>query len=155
MTPEQFNNIFQDTIMELEKLVVYKGGIYANEKNRLHNFDRAAEIQGISPIHACQGMWTKQLTTLIDAIKQPYETWTQDRCDKVINDLLVYLILTKALFYRTYGWETKSKQTPQPLGDLSHGSFPNPTTSFPNGVRCMISNYIYSDVHRHIQECPE
>lgn len=117
MTPEQFNNIFQDTIMELERLVAFKGGIYANTKNRLHNFDHAAHIDQITPLEACRGMWRKQLVTLLDAIDNANDlhplrdgNWTQERCDEVINDLLVYLVLTKAIFYREYGWTPKSTQ---------------------------------------------
>jgi hypothetical protein len=107
MTPQEFNNIFQDTIMALENLVKAKGETYATGNNRLHNFDRAADIigRGDDAIKACQGMWTKQLISLLDALDAlPRQTWNQERCDEVINDLLVYLILTKALFYRAYGW---------------------------------------------------
>lgn len=110
MKPKQFSNIFQDTMMELEKLVDFKGGQYANNENRLHNFDMAASILNCPPWQACCGMWAKQLVALLDAIEQQNDTWTQERCDEVINDLLVYLILTKALFYRNRGWEPKSKQ---------------------------------------------
>jgi len=111
MTPQEFNNIFQDTIMALETLVEDKGTVYATGNNRAHNFDRAAEILGRKYNHndaliACRGMWVKQLVSLFDAIEgQP---WDQARCDEVIDDLLVYLILTKALFYRAYGWTTKT-----------------------------------------------
>jgi hypothetical protein len=118
MNPQEFNNIVQDTIMELERLVSFKGGLYANEQNRLHNFDRAAAIEDCSSIQACKGMWSKQLVSLLDAIDISTDfrseshdpNWQQDRCDEVINDLLVYLILTKALFYRAYGWTPRSKQ---------------------------------------------
>jgi hypothetical protein len=117
MTPQEFNNIFQDTIMELERLVSLKGKQYANEHNRLHNFDSAGHIDNESPIKACKGMWKKQLVSLLDAIntEDDYRSrpgnipvWDQTRCDEVINDLLVYLILTKALFYRAYEWKPKS-----------------------------------------------
>jgi hypothetical protein len=116
MNHQQFNNIFQDTIMELERLVSVKGGVYANGQNRLHNFDQAGKIKDESALKACQGMWTKQLVSLLDALgshetaltPDDHPAWEQDRCDEVINDLLVYLILTKALFYRAYGWKPKS-----------------------------------------------
>jgi hypothetical protein len=122
MNTKTFNNIFQDTIMELERLVSVKGGQYANTTNRLHNFDRAAEILRTSPLIACLGMWNKQLVSLLDALgshetaltPDDHPAWEQDRCDEVINDLLVYLILTKALFYRAYGWEPKSIPTTTP-----------------------------------------
>jgi hypothetical protein len=113
MTPQEFDNIFQDTIMALEQLVSFKGVMYASDQNRLHNFDSAGNIDKESPIKACKGMWKKQLVSLLDAInkEEDYRTlpgnipvWDQVRCDEVINDLLVYLILTKALFYRAYGW---------------------------------------------------
>lgn len=112
MKTKEFNKIVDHTITEIQKLVSYKGGIYANEENRLHNFDRTAEIKQETPLKACHGMWSKQLVSLLDAIDHHNEgeqSWSQDRCEEVINDLLVYLILTKALFYRACGWDIQKR----------------------------------------------
>jgi len=133
MNPQDFNNIFQGTIMELERLVSFKGKQYAKETNRLHNFDRAAKLyHHANPIYSCFGMWSKQLVSLVDAIETEVSrqtpddshAWSQERCDEVINDLLLYLILTKALFYRAYGWKTKSI----PIRDNRKCTCPYPPT---------------------------
>ena len=116
MTPKDFNNLFHDTMMALETLVDSKGKQYTPNENRLYNFDRASSDTSyhsdsgyqMAPIQACRGMWKKQYVSLMDAIDGRDQAWTQERCNEVMNDLLVYLILTKALFYRAYGWTPKS-----------------------------------------------
>ena len=121
MNNQEFTNIFNDTMMALEQLVEHKGSQYATTRDRLHNFNMAGKILGISTLQACQGMWMKQLVSLFDEInKLPVEKpWSQDRCDEVINDLLVYLILTKAIFYRENGWMPESlSEHPSVVGDM-------------------------------------
>jgi len=119
MNNQKFTNIFQDTMMRLEDLAGVKGGQYANETNRLHNFDRAVEITGknyqsdtgkeFGPMQVCRGFWLKHLVALWDAINGRDRLWTRERCEEVINDIILYLILTKAMFYRANGWDVESK----------------------------------------------
>ena len=138
MNNKEFLDIFNNTMTELKRLVEFKGEQYATNQNRLHNFDRASVEDSylsdtgkqLAPIQACRGMWKKQYVALIDAIDGRDSTWTQARCEEVINDLLVYLILTKALFYRANGWTTP------PISDTG-GSYPSPPTTSPYTRRCI------------------
>ena len=117
MTPEEFNILFEETLTTLRSLISYKRDIYAPNNNRFHNFDYAAGVLGhhrisdcginMDAIQVCRGMWLKQFIVLMDAIDGRDITWTIDRCDEVIHDLIIYLILTKGVFYREHNWHKK------------------------------------------------
>ena len=135
MTPEEFNTLFEETLTNIRSLISYKRDVYAPNENRFHNFDRVASTLGhhhisdsgisMDSLQACRGMWLKQLITLMDAIDGRDITWSIDRCDEVIHDLIIYLILTKGMFYRENSWHKKLKDT-------------NTTSCEHNIVRCTL-----------------
>lgn len=98
MTTEQFNSIFRDTIEKAFNLLNGKAAEYAESGDRLHNFKRAAELQGCTPIGALGGMMVKHTVSIYDLIRRyerganiPPELW-----DEKIIDSINYLILLRA-----------------------------------------------------------
>ena len=118
MTPEEFNTLFEETLTTIRSLISFKRDDYAPNENRFHNFDRVAATLGhhrisdcgisMDSLQACRGMWLKQFISLMDALDGRDITWSISRCDEVIHDLIIYLILTKGMFYREHNWQKKS-----------------------------------------------
>lgn len=107
MTTEQFNSIFRDTIEKAFNLLNGKAAEYAESGDRLHNFKRAAELQGCTPIGALAGMMVKHTVSVYDLVRRheegariPAELW-----DEKIIDSINYLILLRAAVRETAGDE--------------------------------------------------
>lgn len=121
MTHKEFNDLLQDTMMTLEQMLEFKGGQYATEQDRFHNFKTAGRCKAESPEKACYGMWIKQHVSLLDMVEHTdddhplYEDSipTQERIDEVIHDLINYHILLKGMLYERYGYQPHSK----PIGE--------------------------------------
>ena len=99
MTTEQFNSIFRDTVEKAFNLLNGKAAEYAESGDRLHNFKRAAELQGGTPIGALGGMMVKHTVSVYDLIRRyeigldiPQVLW-----DEKILDSINYLILLRAV----------------------------------------------------------
>jgi len=96
MTNEQFDEFFEQVVVELRELAFNKGKAYANRVNRFHNFDRAASVLGGTKEQALLGFMTKHWVRLMDLINT-HDADCLGSWDEVIKDLLVYLILLKGI----------------------------------------------------------
>lgn len=102
MTHDEFDTLILDRRMDLTRSVLSsKAAEYATE-DRLHNFKRAAELQGTTPMKALIGMWTKHVVSVLDIVDKHAKDGSvplQSRVDEKIGDAVNYLILLEGLLY--------------------------------------------------------
>lgn len=96
MNSETFERVVDEQIQECRDILVEKAKEYATG-DRLHNFKRAAELQGTSPEEALAGMMAKHTISIYDLCtgatsKDDDEVWNEK-----ITDSINYLLLLKAL----------------------------------------------------------
>ena len=107
----QFNDF--DRLVEyivderIKGVMCAKSDEYARGDDKLHNFKRAAEVSGKTPLECLQGMKLKHDVSILDMLndeamyphKHGVEKW-----EEKIGDDINYLILMLALLYEKYGW---------------------------------------------------
>jgi len=96
MDSNNFNRNIEARIESCKATLIKKAGEYATDGDRLHNFQVAAKLQGITPREALGGMMAKHTVSVYDLIRQPElaspEMWTEK-----LGDHLNYLLLLSAL----------------------------------------------------------
>ena len=100
MTPERFNELWEDTMLRARTLAVGKGGEYAPGEDRLSNFKQNAERLGLKSLD----IWAVYAGKHWDAI-QTYVTDSRNGVERVrlegidgrFLDLIVYAVLGLAL----------------------------------------------------------
>jgi len=97
MNQEDFNNLMQDRFNKSRTTMILKSGEYSRGGDKLHNFKRAAAMQGNEPEKALWGMLAKHIISVQDMTKEP-GTVNQDMIDEKIGDMQNYLYLLEALF---------------------------------------------------------
>jgi len=98
MNTVAFNDIVENRLKMIKKILVAKGAEYAPGADRLHNFNRAALILGRTREEALIGMWTKHLVSILDIVdsiktKKPSVALIEEKLGDAIN----YLILLEAM----------------------------------------------------------
>ncbi len=68
MNAEDFNELVLERFNQCGETLCNKGDEYASDKDRLHNFKKAAQIKGCDPIQALDGMWLKHRVSLEDML---------------------------------------------------------------------------------------
>ena len=98
MTPEMFNEIFEQQIEESRATLVAKSVEYSRNNDRLWNFKVAANKRNCTPEEANRGMTVKHTVSIDDMVdglkdgKLPSYEALQEK----IGDEINYLILLKA-----------------------------------------------------------
>lgn len=99
MTNEGFETMLNDTFDKIKSVLLAKADEYAADGDRLHNFKRAAHLQGKTPVGALSGMMCKHTVSIYDLI----EVYEEGRAiepelwDEKIIDSINYLILLRAV----------------------------------------------------------
>lgn len=98
--PEQWEELLDQSIKSIRQLATFKGGEYAGDDDRLANFRRNAESQGISmelvwSIYA--GKHWDALQQYIRDIQSGRERQRAEPIEGRVDDLSVYLLLLKAM----------------------------------------------------------
>ena len=99
MDSKTFNELVDYRCAEIERVLAKKADEYARG-DRLSNFKKAAEIQGIRPEQACVNFMMKHIVSIMDLVhdlddgKSPAESML----DEKIGDAINYLILLDGLF---------------------------------------------------------
>lgn len=96
MRHEEFQKIFEERVETCRLVLIEKASEYATSKDRLHNFKKAAALNGVSVAEALWGMQTKHLISLADMVQDDY-VFAQDVWDEKIGDALNYLFLLDAV----------------------------------------------------------
>jgi hypothetical protein len=103
MNPSDFAQIMRNRLIKCEFVLQPKGEEYSRQGDRLHNFKRAAEIEGCSPERALVGMWMKHVVSIIDIVNDLPELPDEAKLDEKFTDAINYLILLEALIRERRG----------------------------------------------------
>lgn len=95
MTPEHFDKMLNERLKKIQRVLRSKGHEYGTD-DRLHNFKRAAQKRGCTPIEALMGMKVKHEVSVDDMINGHLPI-TQETIDEKIGDNINYFILLEAL----------------------------------------------------------
>jgi hypothetical protein len=68
MDQKWFDEILNERIEKIKKVLSKKAGEYSSENDRLHNFKRAAALNCETPEKALAGMLTKHIVSIYDMI---------------------------------------------------------------------------------------
>jgi len=97
MTQVDFEIEFKKSVMRSKLTLIDKAKEYAvKNPDRLNQFYRAAEVQGINPAEALIGMATKHYTSICDMAKAPKD-YTLSQWNEKLGDLRNYTFLLDAL----------------------------------------------------------
>ena len=120
MTLERFNTLV-DYIVEqrIKKVMCAKSKEYAQGGNKLHNFDKAGDMRGITPMEALRGMKLKHevsIEDMLDGLKEG-KTYPRELWEEKFTDNINYQILEWAILARDNGWSVPVDRTkPVPGG---------------------------------------
>lgn len=114
MTLERFDALV-DYIVEkrIKAVMCAKSAEYAQGKNKLHNFDRAATMRGISSLEALRGMKLKHevsIEDMLDGLKDG-KTYPRELWEEKFTDNINYQILEWAILARDNGWDKPVDRT--------------------------------------------
>lgn len=96
MNLENFNVVVNDTVSSINKLLVVKGGEYANSEDRLANFKRGAGLTGCTPLQVAFIYASKHFDGIASYVKNPARA-SSEPIEGRFDDLINYCILMKAL----------------------------------------------------------
>ena len=99
MQSKDFDVVVERRLELINKILLTKRAEYAPEGgDRLHNFNRAAEMLRCTKEKALVGMWTKHIISLLDIVdnveKKPPSL---ELIEEKIGDSINYLILLEAM----------------------------------------------------------
>lgn len=102
MTHQEFDEkIFQPTIKQMQELGRVKGGEYSGDADRLDNFKRNAAALGLDPLQVwavyAAKHWDSLMTFIRDITEGKTDRPRSEAIDGRADDLLVYMMLFKAL----------------------------------------------------------
>jgi len=103
MTFETFNSLVDYIVEErIKHIMCSKSTEYARGDNKLYNFFRSAEIDGITPVEALRGMDLKHRTSISDMLDDlnkgitfPREIWEEKLTDHINYQILLWAILVE------------------------------------------------------------
>jgi hypothetical protein len=97
---EQFEKILDRRLELTKQVLAKKRKEYAGDDgDRLHNFNRAAAMLGVSREKALLGMWTKHIVSILDIVDglSPVNVPTMELIEEKVGDAVNYLILLEAM----------------------------------------------------------
>lgn len=97
-----FNNVLDNRLFKIQKVLKEKAKEYSSDNDRYHNFNLAARIADVTPERALFGMMLKHWTSVMDLIDwaDDYNKMlTTELIDEKIGDTINYLILLEGLLY--------------------------------------------------------
>ena len=97
MNDEKFQDLVIEQLEACVDLLSIKGDQYAASEDRLHNFNRAAELEGISVRQALAGMMAKHTVSIYDMCHYSHITYPDEVWDEKIHDHINYLLLLRAI----------------------------------------------------------
>ena len=93
------DKVIQDTLKEIETLLVTKGKEYRRNNDPYHNFNEGAKITNQIPEKVLYGFLLKHLISAAD-IRNDIENGilpTSEKVNEKWNDILVYFLIEKAM----------------------------------------------------------
>lgn len=96
MHPEQFKKVLDAQIQDCRDILGVKAQEYSTDADKLHNFKKAAHMQGVTQRQALAGMMAKHTVSIYDLCDKP-EVVSVDIWREKITDHMNYLILLMAI----------------------------------------------------------
>lgn len=98
MKTSEFDEVVKRAIDRSLNVLVYKAQEYAREDDRLHNFNRGAEIAGETREKVLKGFFLKHLVSVFDIIDDIEKGKIPSRAyvDEKLGDSINYLLLLEA-----------------------------------------------------------
>jgi hypothetical protein len=99
MKQQDFDELMKNRLETCAKTLQTKAEEYATF-DRLHNFKRAALMQGCTPARALVGMWAKHLVSvldIVDEIEGAGQSPDPEKINEKFTDCINYLLLLEAL----------------------------------------------------------
>lgn len=91
-----FETVFNEQMRRCNEILIEKARQYADDTDRLHNFNVAANLRGVTRREALSGMMAKHTVSIYDMCESnemfPSEVW-----EEKITDHMNYLILLMAI----------------------------------------------------------
>lgn len=99
MDHEQFAQIAESRIESCRSVLVAKAAEYSRNGDRLHNFKRAAAIDGTTPARSLWGMWKKHIVSIADMIDDldAGNVPTKEMVAEKLGDNINYSVLFEGL----------------------------------------------------------
>jgi len=97
MTPQDFDKLVERRIESIRTVLKSKANEYSILGDRLHNFNRASDMLGVTKEKALVGMWTKHVVSILDIVDSG-ATPAKVMLDEKIGDAINYLILLEAYY---------------------------------------------------------
>jgi hypothetical protein len=98
MNTEQFDKVVSNRLDAIKATLISKAKEYAKgDEDRLHNFNRGAQITGQSREKVLQGFMLKHLVSVFDMIDDPSKA-TEYMINEKVGDAINYLVLLEASF---------------------------------------------------------
>lgn len=117
MNNEKFQEILAKRIEQIQSVLSSKAKEYAIGLDRLHNFNRASQILGISREKALTGMLDKHLVSILDIVDNFIDVKPSfAMIDEKIGDAINYLILLEAMLKEDVEYEVATNKTLDQLG---------------------------------------
>lgn len=107
MYHEEFKHILDTQLSACKNTLETKATEYATE-DRLHNFKKAAHLQGITPRQALAGMMAKHTVSVYDMLMSK-TIFTRAQWDEKITDSINYHILGLALVQEELNEQAKER----------------------------------------------
>jgi hypothetical protein len=95
MKPVDFDAFLLNCLNHIQETLKSKETVYSSDKDRFHNFNRAAEMDHTTPIKSLRGMQTKHRVAIADFLDEPnvtdtpYEEWEE----KIIDNINYYILM--------------------------------------------------------------
>jgi hypothetical protein len=98
MNTQEFNAMFEQTVDRCRSVLCHKADEYAEDDDRLHNFNIASILQGNTPIESLGGMMVKHTVSVYDLIRRTGRgaEISEAMWNEKIIDHINYLILLRA-----------------------------------------------------------
>jgi len=110
MNESTFQIVIRNAHARSTRVLAGKRVEYSPGEDRLSNFKKAGELQGVTPEAALVGMLTKHVVSLFELVasieKSEIEgwNWKGDVWNEKLDDARNYLFLLEALVRERYGW---------------------------------------------------
>lgn len=119
MDGKQFDKLVNDTVAEIQRLLVTKGGEYAGSADRLANFKRGAAHTGITPLQVAFVYASKHYDAIATYVRDQASGTERTRSESIhgrLDDLMNYCLLMKGLVQEA---EEAALKVSTPAGALS------------------------------------
>lgn len=100
MNQQEFDEVVNSTIQDIQKLLTVKGGEYAGSEDRLGNFKRGAELTGVSPLQVLFIYLSKHYDAFATFVRDQASGTERTRSESItgrLDDIINYCILAKGL----------------------------------------------------------